>query len=87
MSIFGGIIALNRPVDLATATKMHALFLEIIMRLVLMTTPTPFWQRKKISASSRFRWARNHKVSWKASRWSVAYCDKRVTNRLKQAPI
>ncbi|MCX2454753.1 bifunctional phosphoribosylaminoimidazolecarboxamide formyltransferase/IMP cyclohydrolase [Lacticaseibacillus nasuensis] len=31
MSIFGGIIALNRPVDLATATKMHALFLEIIM--------------------------------------------------------
>ncbi|WP_461212990.1 bifunctional phosphoribosylaminoimidazolecarboxamide formyltransferase/IMP cyclohydrolase [Lacticaseibacillus sp. GG6-2] len=31
MSIFGGIIALNRNVDLATATKMHALFLEIIM--------------------------------------------------------
>ncbi|WP_056989149.1 bifunctional phosphoribosylaminoimidazolecarboxamide formyltransferase/IMP cyclohydrolase [Lacticaseibacillus camelliae] len=31
MSIFGGIIALNRPVDLATAEKMHALFLEIIM--------------------------------------------------------
>ncbi|WP_125702835.1 bifunctional phosphoribosylaminoimidazolecarboxamide formyltransferase/IMP cyclohydrolase [Lacticaseibacillus daqingensis] len=30
-SIFGGIIALNRPVDLATATKMHELFLEIIM--------------------------------------------------------
>jgi phosphoribosylaminoimidazolecarboxamide formyltransferase/IMP cyclohydrolase len=30
-SIFGGIIALNRNVDLATATKMHALFLEIIM--------------------------------------------------------
>ncbi|WP_179395128.1 bifunctional phosphoribosylaminoimidazolecarboxamide formyltransferase/IMP cyclohydrolase [Lacticaseibacillus absianus] len=30
-SIFGGIIALNRPVDLATAEKMHALFLEIIM--------------------------------------------------------
>ncbi|WP_407892890.1 bifunctional phosphoribosylaminoimidazolecarboxamide formyltransferase/IMP cyclohydrolase [Lacticaseibacillus sp. N501-2] len=31
MSIFGGIIALNRNVDLATAEKMHALFLEIIM--------------------------------------------------------
>lgn len=31
MSIFGGIIALNRPVDLATAEKMHKLFLEIIM--------------------------------------------------------
>lgn len=31
MSIFGGIIVLNRPVDLATATKMHALFLEIII--------------------------------------------------------
>ncbi|WP_204123075.1 bifunctional phosphoribosylaminoimidazolecarboxamide formyltransferase/IMP cyclohydrolase [Lacticaseibacillus mingshuiensis] len=31
MSIFGGIIALNRPVDLATAEKMHALFLELIM--------------------------------------------------------
>lgn len=31
MSIFGGIIALNRQVDLATAEKMHKLFLEIIM--------------------------------------------------------
>ncbi|MGP4117020.1 bifunctional phosphoribosylaminoimidazolecarboxamide formyltransferase/IMP cyclohydrolase [Levilactobacillus zymae] len=31
MSIFGGIIVLNRPVDLATATKMHQLFLEIII--------------------------------------------------------
>ncbi|ERL64840.1 PurH [Schleiferilactobacillus shenzhenensis LY-73] len=31
MSIFGGIIALNRPVDAATAEKMHQLFLEIIM--------------------------------------------------------
>ncbi|WP_125580288.1 bifunctional phosphoribosylaminoimidazolecarboxamide formyltransferase/IMP cyclohydrolase [Levilactobacillus cerevisiae] len=31
MSIFGGIIVLNRPVDLATATKMHKLFLEIII--------------------------------------------------------
>ena len=30
-SIFGGIIVLNRNVDLATATKMHALFLEIII--------------------------------------------------------
>ncbi|WDF82336.1 bifunctional phosphoribosylaminoimidazolecarboxamide formyltransferase/IMP cyclohydrolase [Lacticaseibacillus pabuli] len=30
-SIFGGIIALNRPVDLATAEKMHKLFLEIVM--------------------------------------------------------
>jgi len=31
VSIFGGIIALNRTVDLATATKMHELFLEIII--------------------------------------------------------
>ncbi len=31
ISIFGGIIALNRKVDLATAKKMHALFLEIII--------------------------------------------------------
>ncbi|KAF0506560.1 bifunctional phosphoribosylaminoimidazolecarboxamide formyltransferase/IMP cyclohydrolase [Pediococcus pentosaceus] len=31
MSIFGGIIVLNRPVDLATAEKMHKLFLEIII--------------------------------------------------------
>lgn len=31
VSIFGGIIALNRQVDLATATKMHKLFLEIII--------------------------------------------------------
>ncbi|MFL2127048.1 MULTISPECIES: bifunctional phosphoribosylaminoimidazolecarboxamide formyltransferase/IMP cyclohydrolase [Lactobacillaceae] len=31
MSIFGGVIVLNRPVDLATAIKMHQLFLEIII--------------------------------------------------------
>lgn len=31
ISIFGGIIALNRKVDLATAEKMHVLFLEIII--------------------------------------------------------
>jgi phosphoribosylaminoimidazolecarboxamide formyltransferase/IMP cyclohydrolase len=31
ISIFGGIIVLNRPVDVATATKMHELFLEIII--------------------------------------------------------
>jgi phosphoribosylaminoimidazolecarboxamide formyltransferase/IMP cyclohydrolase len=30
-SIFGGIIVLNRPVDLATAEKMHQLFLEIVI--------------------------------------------------------
>lgn len=30
-SIFGGIIVLNREVDLATAEKMHQLFLEIII--------------------------------------------------------
>lgn len=31
VSIFGGVIALNRPVDLATAEKMHQIFLEIII--------------------------------------------------------
>lgn len=31
ISIFGGIIVLNRTVDLATAEKMHDLFLEIII--------------------------------------------------------
>ncbi|WP_283679633.1 bifunctional phosphoribosylaminoimidazolecarboxamide formyltransferase/IMP cyclohydrolase [Lentilactobacillus sp. Marseille-Q4993] len=31
ISIFGGIIALNREVDLETAEKMHKLFLEIIL--------------------------------------------------------
>lgn len=31
ISIFGGVIVLNRPVDLATAEKMHQLFLEIII--------------------------------------------------------
>lgn len=31
MSIFGGIIAVNREVDAATASKMHELFLEIII--------------------------------------------------------
>ena len=31
ISIFGGIIVLNRPVDLETAQKMHQLFLEIII--------------------------------------------------------
>lgn len=31
VSIFGGVIALNRKVDLATAEKMHKIFLEIII--------------------------------------------------------
>lgn len=31
ISIFGGIVALNREVDVATAEKMHAIFLEIII--------------------------------------------------------
>jgi len=31
ISIFGGIVALNREVDAATAKKMHAIFLEIII--------------------------------------------------------
>lgn len=31
VSIFGGVIALNRPVDRATAEKMHQIFLEIVI--------------------------------------------------------
>ncbi|WP_290033097.1 bifunctional phosphoribosylaminoimidazolecarboxamide formyltransferase/IMP cyclohydrolase [Ligilactobacillus cholophilus] len=31
VSIFGGIVALNRPVDVKTAEKLHKLFLEIII--------------------------------------------------------
>lgn len=31
VSIFGGVIALNRQVDLATAQKMHKIFLEIVV--------------------------------------------------------
>lgn len=31
VSIFGGVIALNRKVDLATAQKMHKIFLEIVV--------------------------------------------------------
>lgn len=31
ISIFGGVIALNRQVDLATAQKMHKIFLEIVI--------------------------------------------------------
>ena len=31
VSIFGGIVVLNREVDAATAKKMHAVFLEIII--------------------------------------------------------
>ena len=31
VSIFGGIVVLNRPVDAATAEKMHEIFLEIII--------------------------------------------------------
>ena len=31
VSIFGGVIALNRQVDLATAEKMHKIFLEIVI--------------------------------------------------------
>lgn len=33
VSIFGGVIALNRRVDLATAEKMHKIFLEIVVAL------------------------------------------------------
>ena len=31
VSIFGGIIAFNREVDAETATKLHEIFLEIII--------------------------------------------------------
>lgn len=31
ISIFGGIVALNRPVDLATAEQLHEIFLEIVL--------------------------------------------------------
>ncbi|MGE9574880.1 bifunctional phosphoribosylaminoimidazolecarboxamide formyltransferase/IMP cyclohydrolase, partial [Escherichia coli] len=31
VSIFGGIVVLNRPVDQATAAEMHQIFLEIII--------------------------------------------------------
>ncbi|WP_193751408.1 bifunctional phosphoribosylaminoimidazolecarboxamide formyltransferase/IMP cyclohydrolase [Bacillus coahuilensis] len=31
ISIFGGIVAINRPVDLETAEKLHEIFLEIVM--------------------------------------------------------
>ena len=31
VSIFGGIVVLNREVDAATAEKMHGVFLEIII--------------------------------------------------------
>ena len=31
VSIFGGIVALNRPVDVLTAQKLHKVFLEIII--------------------------------------------------------
>lgn len=31
VSIFGGIVVLNRPVDVATAERMHQIFLEIII--------------------------------------------------------
>src|SRR5699024_1319901 len=31
MSIFGGIVAVNREIDAATAQKMHEIFLEIVI--------------------------------------------------------
>ena len=31
ISIFGGIVALNREVDKATAEKLHEIFLEIVI--------------------------------------------------------
>ena len=48
VSIFGGIVVLNREVDAATAKKMHGVFLEIIIApsytdeaLEILTTKTP----------------------------------------------
>ncbi|MFV0560297.1 MAG: bifunctional phosphoribosylaminoimidazolecarboxamide formyltransferase/IMP cyclohydrolase [Enterococcus sp.] len=47
VSIFGGIIVLNREVDQATAEKMHALFLEIIIAPSYTAEALSVLQKKK----------------------------------------
>lgn len=47
VSIFGGIIVLNRMVDLATAEKMHKLFLEIIIAPSFATDALELLSSKK----------------------------------------
>ncbi|KRM33337.1 bifunctional purine biosynthesis protein purh [Agrilactobacillus composti DSM 18527 = JCM 14202] len=47
ISIFGGIIALNREVDAATATEMHKLFLEIIIAPSFSSEALTILEKKK----------------------------------------
>lgn len=47
ISIFGGIIALNRPVDLQTAQQMNEIFLEVIMAPSFSPEALELLQKKK----------------------------------------
>ena len=48
VSIFGGIIALNREVDKATAEKLHEIFLEIIIAPSFTEEALAILTRRKI---------------------------------------
>ncbi len=47
VSIFGGIVALNRPVDIATATMLHQVFLEIVIAPSFSTEALQVLEDKK----------------------------------------
>lgn len=49
VSIFGGIIVLNREVDLPTAEQMHKLFLEIIIAPSYTQEALELLQKRKTS--------------------------------------
>lgn len=53
VSIFGGIVALNRKVDLATAQKLHQLFLEIIIAPAFDDDAYDVLAKKKMSGCWR----------------------------------
>lgn len=51
VSIFGGILAFNRPVDGPTAEAMREVFLEVVLRPGLRRRPSPSLPVGKTSAS------------------------------------
>ncbi len=49
VSIFGGIVVLNREVDAATAEKMHGVFLEIIIAPSYTDGASHFDHKRKLA--------------------------------------
>lgn len=51
-SIFGGIVAANRPIDRETAELLHEIFLEIVIAPDFSPEALDILKQKKISACS-----------------------------------